>query len=211
MPVKKAIYVFWEGETEKEYTKFLKNEFEMYAVIKCHREKGTFQTAKSYYTNRKFKSCVKELDELWLFFDTEIDMGNQWNEKMNCLEEIISSRKKSNPLKIRLLMTTCCIEYFLLLHFKKTAPAIATPADKERILDEVKKIEPSYKKGDYASIEKIACNYTKAIENGIWTLERLKSDGMPEDEQQRNQWLFKSEHTFTTVHEALLYLISLRQ
>lgn len=41
-PLKKAIYMFWEGESEEAYSKFLKDEFEEYAIIKCHREKGTF-------------------------------------------------------------------------------------------------------------------------------------------------------------------------
>ncbi|MDD6988358.1 RloB family protein [Ruminococcus sp.] len=209
-PVKKAIYVFWEGESEEAYSKFLKEEFEEYAIIKCHREKGTFLTAKSYYrNNRRFKSDVEELDEIWLFFDTEIEMGDQWDEKMKCLKDIIKSRPRNNPLKIRLLMTTGCIEYWLLLHFKKTAPSIATSADKEKILNEVRKIEPTYIKGDYTSIENIAKHYLAAVENGQWTLERLKDDGLPEDEQQRNQWLFRGEHTFTTVHEALLMLMEL--
>ena len=46
---KKVIYVFWEGESEKAYSMFLKEEFEECAVIKCHHEKGTFQVAKSYF------------------------------------------------------------------------------------------------------------------------------------------------------------------
>ena len=76
-------------------------------------------------------------------------------------------------------------------------------------MTEVRKIEPSYIKGDYTSIDNIAKHYLAAVENGQWTLERLKDDGLPEDEQQRNQWLFRGEHTFTTVHEALLMLMEL--
>ena len=47
-----------------------------------------------------------------------------------------------------------------------------------------------------------------AIENGRWTLERLKDEGLPENEEQRNRWLYKGTHTFTTVHEALEWLLS---
>ena len=47
------------------------------------------------------------------------------------------------------------------------------------------------------------------VGNGRWTLERLKDDGLPENEEQRNKWLFKGEHTFTTVHEGLEMLLSL--
>ena len=134
--VKKVIYVFWEGESEEAYSKFLKNEFEDYAVIKCHREKGTFQKVYSSYKNdRKFKSMVEELDELWIFFDTELEMGSQWKEKQRYLNDIRKSRTNDN-IKIRLLMTTGCVEYWLLLHYKKVAPNIAIPADKEKVMNE---------------------------------------------------------------------------
>jgi hypothetical protein len=209
-PVKKAIYVFWEGESEEAYSKFLKDKFEEYAIIKCHREKGTFATAKSYYrNNRRFKSDVEELDEIWLFFDTELEKSDQWDFNMECVSDIIKSRPKRNPIKIRLLMTTGCLEYWLLLHYKKTAPKIATPADKERIMTEIKKKEPNYEKGDYTTTSNIAQNYMTAIENGKWSLERLKEDGLPEDEKLREHWLYRGEHTFTTVHEALLMLLEL--
>ena len=36
IPVKKVIYVFWEGESEEAYSKYLKNTFDKYAV-KMHR------------------------------------------------------------------------------------------------------------------------------------------------------------------------------
>ena len=39
--VKKAIYVFWEGESEEAYSKSLKRMFAGQAVIKPPREKGT--------------------------------------------------------------------------------------------------------------------------------------------------------------------------
>lgn len=209
--VKKVIYVFWEGESEEAYSKFLKNEFEDYAVIKCHREKGTFQKVYSSYKNdRKFKSMVEELDEIWIFFDTELEMGSQWREKQRYLDDIRKSRTNDN-IKIRLLMTTGCVEYWLLLHYKKVAPNIAIPADKEKVMNELKKYESSYKKGDYKAISNIAKRYLYAIDNGKWTLERLKDDGLPENEIERDQWLFKGEHTFTTVHEAVLKLENLKK
>ena len=208
--VKKVIYVFWEGESEEAYSKYLKNTFDKNAVIKCHRESGTFVTAKSCYRNdKKFKSNLEEYDELWFFFDTEIEKGNQWDENMKCLKDIIASRPRRNPIKIRLLMTTGCIEYWFLLHFRKTAPQIVTAADKERVLEEVKKEQTNYRNGDYQSTSAIAEKYMTAIDNGRWTLERLKDEGLPENQEQRNKWLFKGTHTFTTVHEALEFLLSL--
>lgn len=127
---------------------------------------------------------------------------------MKCLESILEARKK-NPVKIRLLMTTGCLEYWFLLHYERRAPSIITPADKERIEQEVRRYVPAYEKGDYEITATIAQCYKKAIPNGRWTLERLKSDGLPDDPAERDKWLFLGEHTFTTVHEALEMLIKL--
>lgn len=205
----KAVYVFWEGESEEAYTKFIRQRYLKKAGIQAHREKGTFATASAYFRgNQSFKETVKELDELWFFFDTEVEKGQQWKDSMNLLAEIKKSRRK-NPITIRLLMTSCCIEYWFLLHYKKTAPSMATPADKERILEELKKQVPFYKKGDQEATNQIAQNYPTAIQNGKWTLERLKDDGMPDAGAGRDEWLFSGTHTFTTVHEALEWLESL--
>ena len=107
---KKAIYVFWEGESEEAYSKSLKRMFANQAVIKPHREKGTFETARSFYRgNRAFQNDLPEYDELWFFFDTEISKADQWERNMKALKEIIASRRK-NPIKIRLLMSTGCVE-----------------------------------------------------------------------------------------------------
>ena len=131
---------------------------------------------------------------------------------MKCLEDIIRSRKK-NPIKIRLLMTTGCIEYWLLLHYERTAPRIVTPADKEKVKERVKSHVPSYKKGDYESISVIASKYETAIENGKWSLTRLNQDGMPqrteENAMESDKWLFRGVHTFSTVHEAIEMLCTL--
>lgn len=205
---KKAIYVFWEGESEEAYSKALKNLFSNQAAIKPHREKGTFDTAKAFYRgNRAFQNSMPEFDELWFFFDTEISKADQWEKDMKCLKDIIASRRK-NPIKIRLLMSTGCIEYWFLLHYERVRPAIATPAEKERVMKDVQKHVPTYEKGDQKTTEEIAQHYPTAIENGRWTLECLKREGMPEGDE-RDQWLFRGNHTFTTVHEAIEMLMSL--
>lgn len=208
--LKKVIYVFWEGESEKAYSQSLKHLFSKQATIKTHREKGTFTTAQAYCNrNASFRGDLEELDELWFFFDTEIDKGKQWDDSWRCVENILAKRKNTAPLKVRLLMTTGCIEYWLLLHYEQTRPAIASPAEKEHILKEVKKHVPSYVKGNQGAMDLIANHYETAVTNGRWTLECLKQDGMPKDEKKRNQWLFKGVHTFTTVHEAVEMLKSL--
>lgn len=206
---RKAVYVFWEGESEEAYSKYLRQHYTKNAGIQTHREKGTFATASAYFRgNQRFKEILEELDELWFFFDTEVDKGQQWKDSMDLLESIRKSRRK-NPITIRLLMTSCCVEYWFLLHYNKIAPAMATPADKERLLGELKKIVPNYKKGDQDATNQIAQNYLTAIQNGKWTLERLKGDGMPAVDAGRDEWLFSGTHTFTTVHEALEWLESL--
>ena len=206
---KKAIYVFWEGESEEAYSKSLKRMFANQAVIKPHREKGTFETARSFYRgNRAFQNDLTEYDELWFFFDTEISKADQWERNMKALKEIIASRRK-NPIKIRLLMSTGCVEYWFLLHYERVRPAIASPAEKERMLKNVQEYVPSYVKGDQKATDEIAANYARAVENGRWTLECLKAEGLPGTEEQRDKWLFQGKHTFTTVHEAIEMLMGL--
>lgn len=208
--LKKAIYVFWEGESEKAYSQALKRIFYAQATIKTHREKGTFATAQAYCKhNAAFRSDLEELDEIWFFFDTEVDKGTQWDDSWRCVENILKERSNKTPLRVRLLMTTGCIEYWLLLHYEQVRPAIASPAEKEHILKEVRKRVSCYVKGDQTSMDQIAERYKTAVTNGRWTLECLRQDGMPKEEKKRNQWLFKGTHTFTTVHEAIEMLMSL--
>ena len=73
-------------------------------------------------------------------------------------------------------MTTGCVEYWFLLHYKKVRPSIQTVAEKE---------------------------------NGHWVLEHI--EGLPtlEDNDIRNQWLYQSTLTFTTVQDALEFLSNL--
>jgi hypothetical protein len=81
----------------------------------------------------------------------------------------------------------------MLLHYERTAPAIASPADKERIKERVKRYVPHYEKGNYEATCAIAKHYEKAIENGKWTLVSLVEDGLPtlEDSDERNCWLYQ--------------------
>lgn len=44
----------------------------------------------------------------------------------------ISARvEKNQKIRVRLLMTTGCIEYWLMLHFKMFAPSVLTEAEKK--------------------------------------------------------------------------------
>ena len=92
------------------------------------------------------------------------------------------------------------------------APPIETVADKERMKAEVVKQEPLYEKGDYDSTARIAENYPTAVVNAAQTVKNLLSEGLPglEDSDERNQWLYKNCLTFSTVHEAINFLESLK-
>ena len=110
-------------------------------------------------------------------------------------------------------MTSCCLEYWLLLYYEIAKPYMATPADKKRIEDSLiahaAKESIHYEKGDFAATSAIAAKYDVAILNGQWVLESLRAEGLPDDPKLRDEWLFRGTHTFTTVHEALLMLLSL--
>jgi hypothetical protein len=203
-----AVFVFWEGESEQEYMKYMKNHFISKAAITVHAQKGVFPTAdKAFKNNPKYKSISSEIDEIWLFFDTEIEMKEKWDEYFAIIKRL---RKLNNHIRVRLLMTKACIEYFLLLHFKKTAPKIELPSDKEHIKMEVKRRFPSYEKGVKDTTWQIAELYKDAITNGKWSLQQC-SEELPtlEETDERNRILFVGDMTFTTVHEALEFLESL--
>ena len=110
--------------------------------------------------------------------------------------------------RLRLLMTSGCIEYWFMLHYKYYTPKLITVPEKEKIINEVKKRIPAYAKGDYASTEKIAFNYPIAIDNSKKTLKALLADGLPGlvDTDIRNQWLNTKSVTFSNVYEAIEFL-----
>lgn len=89
---------------------------------------------------------------------------------------------------------------------------IRSPEDKKRVEEKLKHKIPIYEKGNPTSISKIAENYLDAKENGKWSLQQIKEFGLPSKENVdiRNEWLYKTSYTFTTVHEAIEHLESLR-
>lgn len=119
--------------------------------------------------------------------------------------------RKSPGVKIRLLMTSGCIEYWFMLHYKLFAPSVVTVAEKERMLTEVISREPAYYKGNLYATAKIAENYPIAVEHASKVLNNLLNEGLPgiEESDERNRWLHCNSKTFSTVHEAIQYLESL--
>ena len=108
-------------------------------------------------------------------------------------------------------MTTACIEYWLMLHYKMFIPPLETVKHKEDMMAEVVKKVPEYQKGDFDSIKKIAQNYKIAVANAEKTIKNLLSYGLKtiDDTDDRNKWLYTECKTFSTVSEAIRFLESL--
>lgn len=214
-PTKKTkplIYVFCEGESEQAYTDFLKKTFSDIAVVKRPKSTGLFEEARDKFDKDKsYRDNAEVIDEIWFFFDVEKDQREKWNARIKIVKSLRRLRNKPG-IKVRLLMTTACIEYWLMLHYKKYTPDIETVADKQRILHEVQSREKDYEKGDYSSTARIAKRYPTAVKNARDVLTELLQEGLPElaDTDERNQWLYFSSKSFSTVFEAIEFLESLK-
>jgi hypothetical protein len=205
------IYVFCEGASEVVYTEYLKKRFSKVAVIEKPIH-GLFAEADGKFKKEiRYRNYIDVTDEIWFFFDVEWDKTIEWNKIQATLKTLRNLRRKQK-ITIRLLMTTACIEYWLLLHFCTTNAPIQDKAAKGKIMDTLKQnYEPAYEKGDKDSTHRIAEKYKTAIANGSWTLRQLESLGLPlfEKEDVRNAWLYDCSYSFTTVHEAIEFLEAL--
>ncbi|MCI9052771.1 MAG: RloB domain-containing protein [Lachnospiraceae bacterium] len=209
---KPLIYVFCEGESEQAYTDFLKKQFQDVAVIKRPSFTGLFDEADALFKkNIKYKNSAEVTDEIWFFFDVETKDIGKWNDRITIIKRLRKLRKNPN-IRVRLLMTTGCIEYWLMLHYKMYVPPLQTVAEKERVIAEIAVKESTYVKGNQQAIFKIAENYPIAVINSEKTIKNLLQDGLPglEDTDIRNQWLCRNCKTFSNVYEAINYLESLK-
>ena len=210
-PEKPLIYVFCEGESEQAYTEFLKKKFQNVAVIKRPSKPGLFEDAEAKFKNDpKYRNYAEVTDEIWFFFDVETNDIGKWEERLNIIKKLRKLRKKPN-IRVRLLMTTGCIEYWLMLHYKMFAPSVQSVAEKEKMISDLIMQEPTYVKGDLVATAKIAERYPTAVTNAEKTMKNLLPDGLPglEDTDERNKWLCKNCKTFSNVYEAINYLESL--
>ena len=214
-PTKKTkplIYVLCEGESEQAYTDFLKKTFSDIAVVKRPKSTGLFEEARDKFDKDKsYRDNAEVIDEIWFFFDVEKDQREKWEARLKIIKSLRRLRNKPG-IKVRLLMTTACIEYWLMLHYKKYTPDIETVADKQRILHEVQSREKDYEKGDYSSTARIAERYPTAVKNARDVLTKLLQEGLPAlaDTDERNRWLYFSSKSFSTVFEAIEFLESLK-
>lgn len=206
--IKPLIYVFCEGESEIEYTRFLKEKYEDVAVIQ-KPVKGLFDVAdKKFKKDAKYRNNAEVTDEIWFFFDVDDGQTGSWDKIKKTISVLQKLRKKPN-IRVRLLMTTGCVEYWFLLHYKKVCPSIQNVAEKGTVLKMLQNECPGYEKGDSVTTRKIAERLEKAIINGDWVLEHITGLPTLEDNDVRNRWLYQSTLTFTTVQDAIKFLESL--
>ena len=209
---KVSICVFCEGDSEQAYTDFLKSKFQDLAVFKRPSSTGLFDDADNRFKkDPKYRAYADVIDEIWFFFDVEEKDIDNWSKRLEIIKRLRHLRKKPQ-IRIRLLMTTGCIEYWLMLHYRLFAPPVLTVPEKEQMLRQVIKEEPTYKKGNYIATARIAQHYPTAVKNAGIVLQNLLKEGMPglEDTDERNLWLCKNCRTFSTVQEAVSFLESLK-
>lgn len=209
---KVSICVFCEGESEQAYTDFLKSKFQDVAVFKRPSSTGLFEEADNRFKkDPKYRDYSDVFDEIWFFFDVEEKDVDNLSKRLEIIKRLRRLRKKPQ-IRVRLLMTTGCIEYWLMLHYRLFAPPVLTVPEKEQMLRQVIKEEPTYKKGNYIATARIAQHYPTAVKNAGIVLQNLLKEGMPglEDTDERNLWLGKNCRTFSTVQEAISFLESLK-
>ncbi len=63
--IKPLIYVFWKGESEQAYARYLKKTFEDVAIIKPYNGKGLFSTAVDTFNNSpRYTNSKDATDEI---------------------------------------------------------------------------------------------------------------------------------------------------
>lgn len=127
---KVSICVFCEGESEQAYTDFLKCKFQNVAVFKRPSSTGLFDDADSRFKkDPKYRDYADVIDEIWFFFDVEEKDIDNWSKRLEIIKRLRRLRKKPQ-IRVRLLMTTGCIEYWLMLHYRLFAPPVLTVPEK---------------------------------------------------------------------------------
>ncbi len=172
-----------------------------------------YERARSQFRNNPIlHNNIEVTDEIWFFYDVEAEDMEKWEQRLKIIKHLRKLRRKPG-IRVRLLMTSGCIEYWLMLHYEYCTPALENRAQKEKMMAALRKYEPHYQKGDVEITNRIAENYPTAVANGQRTLARLAGQGLPAPDDdnldKRDEWLSKNRVTFTTVHEAIEYLESL--
>ena len=226
-PVKPLIYAFYEGESEKQYLQQLKARYRDAEVINIVSKPGLFKEAVSQFDkNPSLRENAEVTDEIWFFFDVGDTDGDEksWDFILPKMKSLRGKRKKPG-IRVRLLMTTGCLEYWLLLHFQKCLPCLQRKEDRDKAEAELNQLclknwDKPYEKGDSDIIRRIfEAGAETAAEYGASYLRKLEEEGLPALDNpdkpvnsqldKRYQWLLSCEKTFTTVQEALHFLSGL--
>ena len=212
---KSYIVVFCEGESEQAYIDFLKKQFKDVVSIRRVCAVNPFEEAdRRFKKDKAYRDNAEVTDEIWFFFDVDLKDAAAWDSRQKIIKRLrnLGKSRKKPEIRVRLLMTTGCIEYWLMLHYEMYAPPLQTVADKERVMNRLLTKEPAYKKGDTNVTAKIAKNYPTAVTNAKRTVFRLLQQGLPglEDTDERNHWLCQKCLTFSNVYEAIEYLENLQ-
>ena len=66
------IIVFWEGESEEQYMKYMRQFFHRKVNLTVNPKKGVFDSAKKAFSSKgAYADDVADVDEIWMIFDTE--------------------------------------------------------------------------------------------------------------------------------------------
>ena len=238
LKLKPYIYAFYEGESEKQYLELLKKKYENVAIIKKIVKASPAEAVSQFKKERRFRDDAENIDEIWFFLDTR-DMDGNAKEWASIHKDIKELRKlrKSPHIRIRIFLTTGCLEYWFLLHFQECKPPIVSAEHRERTEKLLKQQfqkqgwAVQYKKGDDKAIERIVGfedgqGQERAVKFANTCLDNLKELGLPPappldndkepDKLEEGQfdayyeWLFSEKAgTVTTVQEAICFLAGL--
>jgi len=149
---KPLIYIFYEGESEQCYAKFLKEQFGDVASFRIPSSKGLFSEAENkFQKDIKYRNSIEVTDEIWFFFDVEEGDRDKWDDHLRSIKNL-RRLDRQHKIRVRLLLTSGCIEYWFMLHYKRISPSIVTVPEKERMLHQLEQLVPDYKKGNHTAI-----------------------------------------------------------
>ena len=166
---RKIICIRTEGKTEYQYIDALIKKQGIKTTIDCKQSKGSDPMTvvralvQAKAKNRKDKAAAK-IDSFWAVVDTEIAREN--------LPEAISLANKN---KINMAISHPSFEYWLLLHFERSAKAYASEKELER---DLKHAFPAYEKA-LSNAAGVVELYGVALEN-IEALRKQRSEMNPD-------------------------------
>ena len=162
------IWIFCEGKTELEYFKKLKNDKRIPRIdVKKSKKSnavGIVNYAISYYKNKKKE--FQEKDLIYCVFDGDSHENKHLGEAKKIAE--------NNDVKIIIIFSNPCFEYWLLCHFE----CFEIRCDARELENRLRNYPEfkGYKKGDEEIYDKTKKQLEKAIEHSKRIIEKHKND-----------------------------------